>query len=122
MLVLPEVKRPSGRLWLSGVNRLTVCLSLQDAPSASRVSRWLMPWRMIREEENYASRFIESMYQKEPQLKMVQLLSLDFYRMLKTKYKYLLNQGLLVSVRVVSLTFNALRPGWRLMQQQYTKR
>lgn len=34
-------------------------------PSASRVSRWLMPWRMIRGEENYASRFIESMCQKE---------------------------------------------------------
>ncbi|STU07280.1 putative transposase [Klebsiella pneumoniae] len=33
-------------------------------PSASRVSRWLMPWRMIRGEENYASRFIESMCQK----------------------------------------------------------
>lgn len=38
-------------------------------PSASRVSLWLMPWRMIRGEENYASRFIESMFQKEPQLK-----------------------------------------------------
>nr|QTX14261.1 Transposase [Klebsiella pneumoniae] len=33
-------------------------------PSASRVSRWLMPRRMIRGEENYASRFIESMCQK----------------------------------------------------------
>lgn len=61
-------------------------------PSASRVSRWLMPWRMIRGEENYASRFIESMSQKEPQLKMVQQLSLDFYRMLKTKNKSQLNQ------------------------------
>ena len=30
-------------------------------PSASRVSRWLMPWRMIRGEENYASRFVELM-------------------------------------------------------------
>lgn len=46
-------------------------------PSASRVSRWLMPWRMIRGEENYASRFIESMCQKEPQLKTAQQLSLD---------------------------------------------
>uniref|UniRef100_UPI003B63FC27 transposase n=1 Tax=Klebsiella pneumoniae TaxID=573 RepID=UPI003B63FC27 len=61
-------------------------------PSASRVSRWLMPWRMIRGEENYASRFIESMCQKEPQLKMAQQLSLDFYRMLKTKNKSQLNQ------------------------------
>ncbi len=47
---------------------------------------------MIRGEENYASRFIESMSQKEPQLKMVQQLSLDFYRMLKTKNKSQLNQ------------------------------
>lgn len=61
-------------------------------PSASRVSRWLMPWRMIGGEENYASRFIESMCQKEPQLKMAQQLSLDFYRMLKTKNKSQLNQ------------------------------
>lgn len=61
-------------------------------PSASRVSRWLMPRRMIRGEENYASRFIESMCQKEPQLKMAQQLSLDFYRMLKTKNKSQLNQ------------------------------
>lgn len=49
-------------------------------------------WRMIRGEENYASRFIESMCQKEPQLKMAQQLSLDFYRMLKTKNKSQLNQ------------------------------
>lgn len=61
-------------------------------PSASQVSRWLMPWRMIRGEENYASRFIESMCQKEPQLKMAQQLSLDFYWMLKTKNKSQLNQ------------------------------
>ncbi|OZX95253.1 hypothetical protein CIJ92_19900, partial [Escherichia coli] len=26
-------------------------------PSMSRVRRWLMPWRIIRDEENYASRF-----------------------------------------------------------------
>ena len=39
-----------------------------------------------------ASRFIESMCQKEPQLKMAQQLSLDFYRMLKTKNKLQLNQ------------------------------
>lgn len=51
-----------------------------------------MPWRMIRGEENYESRFIESMCQKEPQLKMAQQLSLDFYRMLKTKNKSQLNQ------------------------------
>lgn len=51
-----------------------------------------MPWRMIRGEENYASRFIESMCQKEPQLKIAQQLSLDFYRMLKMKNKSQLNQ------------------------------
>lgn len=61
-------------------------------PSASRVSRWLMPWRMIRGEENYASRFVEAMCQKEPQLKIAQQLSLDFYRMLKMKNKSQLNQ------------------------------
>jgi transposase len=60
-------------------------------PSASRVSRWLMPWRIIRGEENYASRFIGLMCEKEPQLKMAQQLALDFYRMLKTKNKTLLN-------------------------------
>ncbi|HFG7811208.1 TPA: ISL3 family transposase [Salmonella enterica subsp. enterica serovar Java] len=61
-------------------------------PSASRVSRWLMPWRMLSGEENYASRFIDLMCQKEPQLKMAQELCLSFYRMLKTKNKSQLNQ------------------------------
>ncbi len=61
-------------------------------PSASRVSRWLMPWRMVKGEENCASRFIRSMCEKEPQLKMAQQLSLDFYQMLKTKNKSQLNQ------------------------------
>ena len=56
-------------------------------PSASRVSRWLMPWRIIRGEENYASRFIGLMCEKEPQLKIAQQLALDFYRILKTKNK-----------------------------------
>lgn len=60
-------------------------------PSASRGSRWLMPWRIIRGEENYASWFIGLMCEKEPQLKMAQQLALDFYRMLKTKNKTLLN-------------------------------
>ncbi len=60
-------------------------------PSASRVSRWLMPWRIIRGEENYESRFIGLMCKKEPQLKIAQQLALDFYRMLKTKNKKLLN-------------------------------
>lgn len=60
-------------------------------PSASRVSRWLMPWRIIRGEENYASRFIGLMCEKEPQLKIAQQLALDFYSMLKTKNKTLLN-------------------------------
>jgi transposase len=56
-------------------------------PSASRVSRWLMPWRIIRGEENYASRFIRLMCEKEPQLKIAQQLALEFYRILKTKNK-----------------------------------
>ncbi|HGM5456441.1 TPA: transposase, partial [Serratia marcescens] len=56
-------------------------------PSASRVSRWLMPWRIIRGEENYASRFIGLMCEKEPQLNIAQQLALDFYRILKTKNK-----------------------------------
>lgn len=56
-------------------------------PSASRVSRWLVPWRIIRGEENYASRFIGLMCEKEPQLKIAQQLALDFYRILKTKNK-----------------------------------
>ncbi|ENG1323067.1 ISL3 family transposase [Salmonella enterica subsp. enterica] len=56
-------------------------------PSASRVSRWLMPWRIIRREENYASRFISLMCEKEPQLKIAQQLALEFYRILKTKNK-----------------------------------
>lgn len=56
-------------------------------PSASRVSRWLMPWRIIRGEENYASRFISLMCEKEPQLKIAQQLALEFYQILKTKNK-----------------------------------
>lgn len=38
-------------------------------PSASRVSRWLMPWRITRGEENYASRFTRLMSEKEPEIK-----------------------------------------------------
>ena len=53
-------------------------------PSVSRVSRWLMPWRIIRGEENYASRFISLMCEKEPELKIAQQLVLEFYRILKT--------------------------------------
>ncbi|ECH0823637.1 transposase, partial [Salmonella enterica] len=56
-------------------------------PSASRVSRWLIPWRIIRGEENYASRFISLMCEKEPELKIAQQLALEFYRILKTKNK-----------------------------------
>lgn len=56
-------------------------------PSASRVSRWLMPWRIIRGEESYASCFVGLMCEKEPQLKIAQELALDFYRILKTKNK-----------------------------------
>lgn len=61
-------------------------------PSASRVSRWLVPWRIIRGEENYASRFIGLMCEKEPQLKIAQQLALDFYRILKTKNKQQLSR------------------------------
>lgn len=39
-----------------------------------------MFWRIIRGEENYASRFIGLMCEKEPQLKIAQQLELDFYR------------------------------------------
>ncbi|ENN7403749.1 ISL3 family transposase [Escherichia coli] len=56
-------------------------------PSVSRVSRWLMPWRIIRVEENYASRFISLMCEKEPELKIAQQLVLEFYRILKTQNK-----------------------------------
>jgi hypothetical protein len=56
-------------------------------PPASDVSRWLMPWRIIRGEENYVSRFIGLMCEKEPQLKIAQHLPLGFYRILKTKNK-----------------------------------
>ena len=56
-------------------------------PSVSRVSRWLMPWRIIRGEENYAFRFISLMCEKEPELKIAQQLVLEFYRILKTENK-----------------------------------
>ena len=56
-------------------------------PSVSRVSRWLMPWRITRDEENYASRFISLMCEKEPELKIVQQLALEFCRILKTQNK-----------------------------------
>ncbi|EIE5328700.1 ISL3 family transposase [Escherichia coli] len=56
-------------------------------PSVSRVSRWLMPWRIIRGEENYASRFISLTCEKEPELKIAQQLVLEFYRILKTQNK-----------------------------------
>ena len=56
-------------------------------PSVSRVSRWLMPWRITRDEENYASRFISLMCEKEPALKIAQQLVLEFYRILKTPNK-----------------------------------
>ena len=56
-------------------------------PSVSRVRRWLMPWRIIRDEENYASRFISLMCEKEPGLKIAQQLALEFYRILKTQNK-----------------------------------
>lgn len=56
-------------------------------PSVSRVSRWLMPWRIIRGEENYASRFINLMCEKEPEVKIAQQLVLEFYRILKTQNK-----------------------------------
>lgn len=56
-------------------------------PSVSRVSRWLMPWRITRDEENYASRFISLMCEKVPELKIAQQLALEFYRILKTQNK-----------------------------------
>lgn len=92
MLASPGAKRRSGMLWLSGVSRLTVPLSPQFDSLSIQSKPLVNAPRMIRGEENYASRFIESMCQKEPQLKMAQQLSLDFYRMLKTKNKSQLNQ------------------------------
>ena len=56
-------------------------------PSVSRVSRWLMPWRITKDEENYASRFVSLMCEKEPELKIAQQLALEFYRILKTQNK-----------------------------------
>lgn len=56
-------------------------------PSASRVNRWLMPWRILRGEENYTSRFISLMCEKEPELKIAQQLALEFYRIQKTQNK-----------------------------------
>lgn len=53
--------------------------------SASRVSLWLMPWRIIKGEENYASRFISLMSEKKPELKIAQQLALEFFRIQKTK-------------------------------------
>lgn len=68
--------------WRKGWNPpLTTAARL---PSVSRVSRWLMPWRIIRGEENYASRFISLMCEKEPELEIAQQLVLEFYRILKT--------------------------------------
>lgn len=52
-------------------------------PSVSRVSRWLI----IRGEENYASRLISLMCEKERELKIAQQLVLEFYRILKTQNK-----------------------------------
>jgi transposase len=51
-----------------------------------------MPWRIIRGEENNASRFIGLICEKEPQLKIAQQLALCFYRILKTKNKPQLNK------------------------------
>ena len=71
--------------WRKGWNpSVTTAVRL---PSVSRVSRWLMPWRIIRGEENYASRFISLMCEKEPELKIAQQLVLEFYRILKTQNK-----------------------------------
>ena len=56
-------------------------------PSVSRVSSWLMPGRITRDEENYAFRFISLMCEKEPELKIAQQLALEFYRILKTQNK-----------------------------------
>lgn len=92
MLASPGAKRRSGMLWLSGVSRLTVRYRPSSTPLSIQSKPLVNAPRMIRGEENYASRFIESMCQKEPQLKMAQQLSLDFYRMLKTKNKSQLNQ------------------------------
>lgn len=38
--------------------------ALARLPSTSRVSYWLMPWRIVRCEEKYASRFFGPMCEK----------------------------------------------------------
>ncbi|QDL35669.1 hypothetical protein EGO53_28100 (plasmid) [Serratia liquefaciens] len=73
-------------LWLSGENRLTLWLSPFSIQGYSLEDD--------QKRRNYASCLIESMRQKEPQLKMTQELSLDFYCMLKAKNKSQLNQFL----------------------------
>ncbi len=82
---LQAVKPSSGMLLPNGIKAGSHRLLLpQDFLSVSRVSRWLMPRRIIRGEENYAFRFISLMCEKEPELKIAQQLVLEFYRILKT--------------------------------------
>ncbi len=79
MLLPNRVKAGSHRLLLPS-DFLQTSFRL---PSVSRVSHWLI----IRGEENYASRFISLMCEKEPELKIAQQLVLEFYRILKTQNK-----------------------------------
>lgn len=81
---LQAVKPSSGMLLPNGIRLDPPVTTAARLPSVSRVSRWLMPWRIIRGEENYAFRFISLMCEKEPELKIAQQLVLEFYRILKT--------------------------------------
>jgi hypothetical protein len=71
-------------------------------PSVSRVSRWLMPWRIIRGEENYASRFISLMCEKEPELKIAQQLAPE-------------------SMKSAQQNFGAWLRGWKPMFRLYVR-
>ena len=90
-------------------------------PSVSRVSRWLMPWIIIRGEENYASRFISLMCEKEPALKIAQQLVLEFYRILKTPNKSNLSSWFTRVTKTVQQNFGAWLRGWKLMLRLYVR-
>ncbi|WP_222711798.1 transposase, partial [Vibrio alginolyticus] len=63
----------------------TTAISSFHIPSPSRVSRWLTPWRILKDENAYANRFSHSLCQKDPRLKEAKQLALEFYQMLKIK-------------------------------------
>lgn len=54
-------------------------------PSASKVSRWLTPWRILKSEDAYANRFVYFLCKKEPKIEKAKQLAQEFYQMLKVK-------------------------------------